>query len=418
MSQLFYKRDDCRLCGSTAVEVVVPLSPMPIATPNFAVPDADKGSPVFRTPVPLDLYLCHDCGLLQVLHVGNPEVQYRNYVYTTSSSLGLPEHFREYAEEVNTAVGLPDNPLVVEIGSNDGTLLRAFKERGCRVVGVDPARDIGARARAAGIETVSDFFTADVARRIEAEHGAADLVIANNMFANVDELDDLVIGVRDLITPGGVFVFETQYGADVITKNLLDTVYHEHLSYFTVKPLALYFARLNMEVIDVKPIWTKGGSIRTFVQCKDGPRPAAQVVRHMIAEETRLGLYDPRFYASYGERLSALRRKLGDLVDGQAKRGKPVAGYGVSVGTTTLLSQFGLTAKIDFLVDDDPTKASSLVGPDYEIPVRPPEALYEDDPGAVIVFAWRDAEPIMKKHRKYRDSGGKFVIPLPDMTIK
>ena len=227
MKNLFYKRDTCRLCHSGRQELVVPMAGMPIGTPNFQVPDAGVDDPVFRTAVPLELYLCRDCGHLQILHVGNPEIQYRHYVYTTSISLGLREHFATYADDVVSRHKLAPKSLIVELGSNDGSLLGFFRERGMRVLGVDPAVDIARRATEQGVETIADFFTDAVGKRIRETHGAASVVIANNMIANVDDLDPLVSGVRDVLADDGLFVFETQYGLDVTEKNLLDTVYHD-----------------------------------------------------------------------------------------------------------------------------------------------------------------------------------------------
>jgi hypothetical protein len=416
MTALYFKRETCRLCGSSALDLAVPLAPMPIATPNFAVPDADRNHPVFREAVPLELHVCRDCGLLQVLHIGNPEIQYRNYVYTTSLSLGLPEHFLRYAEEVVAKIAMPKDSLVVELGSNDGTLLRAFKAQGMRVQGVDPARAIAMRATEAGTPTIPDFFGARVAAEIRTAQGPASLMIANNVIANIDNLDDWTAGVRTLLAPDGVFIFETQYGSDVITSNLLDTVYHEHLTYFTMRPLEIYFRRHGLEVIDVQNIWTKGGSIRVYVQLAGGPRAIAPAVAKMIEAEFAEGLYGPERYQRYVQELADLRRRLNEMVDAAHAKGEEVGGYGVSVGTTTLISQFGLTKKIDFLVDDDPNKDKFLSGPGYDIPVVQPAGFQSRNCKLNIVFAWRYVEPIMANNRAWCEKGGKFVTPLP--TIK
>jgi len=388
---------------------------MPIGTPNFQVPDASVDDPVFRSAVPLELYLCRECGHLQILHVGNPEIQYRHYVYTTSLSLGLRDHYATYANDVIGRHAIAPGSLIVEIGSNDGSLLGFFKERGMQVLGVDPAVDIARRATEKGIETIADFFTDKVGDRIRKARGAARVVIANNMIANVDDLDPLVTGVRNLLAPDGLFAFETQYGLDVTEKNLLDTVYHEHLSYFNIKPLTRFFARFGMDVVDVQHIWTKGGSIRVTVQHAGASKPSSEVAR-FIAEEERLGVDQPSYYASYSSRIAAIRNELVGIADACHARGQQVAGYGVSVGTTTLLPQLGLENRIDFLVDDDPKKGNVMAGPGYDIPILPPAALYDRRPGVVIVFAWRYVDPIRAKHARYFADGGKFVVPLPSVT--
>ena len=195
MNALFRVRDDCRLCHSRSLDLAAPLGEMSVATPNFKVAGVDRNAPVFRTAVPLELYHCRDCGHLQILHIGNPEIQYRDYVYTTSISLGLREHFKAAAARITKKRRLSPSSFVVEIGSNDGTLLRNFKEQGMRVLGIDPAVEIAGRATHDGVETLPEFFNEDLGSKISQKHGAADVIIANNMIANVDDLDDFVKGV-------------------------------------------------------------------------------------------------------------------------------------------------------------------------------------------------------------------------------
>jgi SAM-dependent methyltransferase len=416
MTQLFYKREDCRLCHSHRQKLVAPLAPMPIATPNFRVPDAEINDPVFRQGVPLDLFLCEDCGHLQILHVGNPEIQYRYYVYTTSISLGLRDHFVGLADDVIARLNLKPNSFVVELGSNDGSLLSFFKQRGMRVLGVDPAVEIANKATAKGIETIPDFFRDELGARIKAERGPANVVIANNIIANVDDMDTFVTGIRYVLAPDGVFVFETQYGVDVTEKNLLDTVYHEHLSYFNIKPLDIFFKRLKMQVIDVQNIWTKGGSIRVSVQLAGGPHQVSESVARFIADEERLGVDKPAYYNAFDKRIARITSGLNAIADRCHVEGRQVAGYGISVGTTTLLPQFGLTGKIDFLVDDDPTKGNMLRGPGYDIPILAPQALYDRKPAVTIIFAWRYVDAIKAKHPDYFAAGGEFIVPLPDIS--
>jgi hypothetical protein len=227
----------------------------------------------------------------------------------------------------------------------------------------------------------------------------------------------LANGVRTLLSPNGCFVFETQYGVDVTEKALLDTVYHEHLSYFNIKPVQLFFERLGMQLVDVGHIWTKGGSFRATVQLAEGGRREAPAVAQFIAEENRLGVGQPAYYRAFVDKIAAIRNELGAIVDRHHRGGRKVAGYGVSVGTTALLPQFGLAQKIDFLLDDDPNKGGVLAGPGYDIPILPPSALYQEKPAAIIVFAWRYAQPIMSKHKRYFEEGGRFIVPLPAVVI-
>lgn len=395
----------------------MPLSAIPAATPTFAVPGADQNHPAFTEAIPLGLDLCRDCGMLQVSVIVSPELTYRNYVYRTSGSLGLAEHFARYAGEVRESVKPATGALVVEIGSNDGTLLRCFAEAGHLVLGIDPAEEIARSATASGVETWPRFFNGALGREVRAKYGPAQIIIANNVFANIDDLSDLVSGLKELLASDGVFVMETQYGADVITKTLLDTVYHEHLSYFMVRPLQRFFAASGLELIDVQNIWTKGGSIRLGVQHAGGPRRVASSVARLVADEIRLGMDQPAFYRPLVEHVASLRARLGELVEAERQRGRGIAGYGVSVGTTTLIAQFDLAAKIDFLMDDDPRRGDHLIGPGYRLPIRRPSELDLEKTGAVVIFAWRYADPIMAKHSRYLAGGGKFIVPLPDVAV-
>ena len=413
---LYEKCALCILCGSAKRTEVVALEPMPIATPNFNV-KASRSDPAFREGVPLGIHQCRDCGHLQVMYYGNPEWQYRDYIYTTSISLGLPEHFRIYAAEIIASLQLPKGGLVVELGSNDGTLLRAFREREMRVLGIDPARNIAELATGSGIPTVPEFFTAKLAARLASEHGRAALVVANNVVANVEPIGDLVDGVRELLADDGVFVFETQYGADVIEGNLLDTVYHEHISYFLLAPLVPFFAAHGLELFDAVRVPTKGGSFRAFVQRAGGERSTTARLRELLDREASEGMFAQPFYDRLTLELAGIRAELRTLVDAARAQGRGVAGYGVSVGTTTLLAQLGLTRDIDFLVDDAP-KAPELVGPDYAIPVVGRDVLMDRMPAIVIVFAWRYTDAIAEKNVAYLAAGGTFVVPLPHVTLR
>ena len=372
------------------------------------VPAALRDDPRVYAGVPLALNLCRDCGQVQVSHKPDVEFEYRNYVYTTSLSAGLNAHFADYAESIVRRYAPPRAGSVVEIGSNDGTLLAHFRDLGMRVLGIDPAVRIAERASAAGLETWADFFTEPLAERIRAERGPADLVIANFVTANLEDMVDFAKGVRRLLDDRGLAVFETQYGADVIEGNLLDTIYHEHLSYYMVGPLQAHYARYGMELIDVERVPTKGGSIRS--SCNRSA-PAARSRRRLPAlirvRAREKAMATPAFFAELPRRIARIRTELGEIVARMHAAGKTVAGWGVSVGTSTLLPQFGLTRSIATLYDDDPNKDPVLRGPDYAIPVRLSSALYSDTPpGAIVVFAWRYIANIMAKHQRYLDEGG------------
>jgi SAM-dependent methyltransferase len=408
------RRTTCRLCGGTNFELVMPILPSAIGDAFLPREQAEREE---QRVYPLDVYLCLDCGHLQNLDVVDPEILFRNYTYRTSVSIGLVEHFRQYAATVISELGLQPGSLVVEIGSNDGSLLKAFKAHGLRVVGVDPARSIAASATAEGVPTLPEFFSSAIAEKIRSEHGPAALVCANNVFAHADNLADIVQGIRKLLAPDGTFVFEVSYVPDIIDNFVFDTIYHEHVSHHALTPLERFFNRFDMTLFDATRAATKGGSIRGFSQPKStGPRPRTERVTQLFAEEQRRGITRPEIYRSFFQALERRKRAVLDYLDGAIAQGKTVAGFGASTTTTTLLYHFELGSRIRFLVDDNPIKQGT-VSPGLHLPVLPSSELYIRRPDIVVVLAWIHADKIVQRHQRFADEGGVFLIPLPEMKL-
>jgi len=379
----------CVLCRSTDLDLAVPMKPMPATSPNLK-------SDVFEM-VPLNLMLCKECGHVQTSHMLDPEFNYGTYVYRTSSSPGLVDHFRELARTLIDRHDLKTGDLVVEVGSNDGSLLHCFKEKGLRVLGVDPATKIAREATASGIPTLSSFFGAGIAREILATEGPADLIIANNVLANLEDLSVFTEGVETLLSTDGALVFETQYGPDVFEKMLLDTIYPEHVSYFAINPLGAHFAQRAMGLSRTDRVDTKGGSIRVSIG-------RGRAFQHSPHESRTVNVQAA--LSGFAERIENLRAAVHRLID---REGKTIAGYGASVGTVALLHQLGLQHRIHCLYDDNTAdKPPFLKGPGYEIPIHPGDRLEKDKPSAVLVFAWRYASMIADKHPTTR-----FIVPLP-----
>lgn len=412
MTDTFFQRDTCRLCAGTNLENVLPLTPTALC--DAYVPSEDVNE-VQRT-YPLVLFLCRNCGYVHLPYVVDPEIIYRNYIYVTTSSLGLSEHFQSYSEEVLRRINPSKGALVVDIGSNDGTLLKFFQKRGMRVLGVEPARKIAEKATKSGIKTLQEFFTAKLADRIKNDYGPAAIVTVNNLFANIDDLEGFTEGIRRFLAPEGVFIIESFYLGDLIKNMVFDFVYHEHLSYLSVKPLTAFLRRFSMELIDIERIPTKGGSLRYYFQLNGGPTTISPSVAEMIAYEEDLGLDRIETFKAFSNKIddSKLRliSKLGDL---QAQ-GKTIAGYGGSATSTTLIYHFGLGQMLDYIVDDNPAKQNTF-SPGYHIPVLPSKVLYERKPDYVLILAWRYSEPIMKKHQIYLKQGGHFIVPLPEVKV-
>lgn len=407
-----HRRDTCRLCEGRNLEIALPLTPTPLADSYIPMQQLGKEQEVF----PLDLYLCRDCGHLQLLHVVHPEAIYYEYIYETKSSLGLVNHFREYAEEVVGRLKPPKGAFAVDLGSNDGSLLGFFKQKGMRVLGVDPAREIARKATEAGIETLPGLFTQDMARKIKTERQPAAIVTANNLFANVDELGPFTDAICDVLAPDGVFIFESFYLVDWIQHMVFDFTYHEHLSYFSAKPLVAFFRRHGMELIDVLRVPTKGGSVRYTVQLAGGPRSVSPSVKKLMDIETRVGSDRIETFRTFARKIDTAKDQLSELLQELKASGKTIAGYGASATTTTLVYHFGLGKSLQFMVDDYVAK-QNLFSPGYHIPVLAPEEIYRRKVDYVLILAWRYYEPIVEKHQEFLKQGGHFIIPLPELKV-
>lgn len=364
----------------------------------------------------LDIYLCRGCGFSQPLDVVIGDAIYLDYTYETVSSTGLVNHFLNYAENVSAEIQFPHGALVLDIGSNDGSLLRGFKGAGYRVLGVDPAREIAKKATAAGIETLPEFFTSDLGRKIAGAYGRPKIITANNIYANVDDLEGLTVAIRELLADDGVFIFESFYALDWIRNRVFDFMYHEHLSYFSVKPLKEFFDSLGMELYSVWPVATKGGSLRYFVQKKSGKRPVQPSVNLAIVNEQKFGLFSLRTFVDFAGQIEKLKNEALTFINPIVASGKKIAGFGASATTTTLMHHFELEKCISFIVDDFKVKQNTL-SPGHKISVFSPDIIYEENPDYIFIFAWRYVHPIISKHKRYLDQGGKFIVPLPDFKV-
>ena len=405
-------RDDCRLCGSRDLIGAVELTPTPPA--NAFVPAEKRSIPQDRFP--LTARLCRTCGHLQLREVVDPESLYRDYVYVSGTSPSFVKHFEGYAAACWERAGAAQDDLVVEIGSNDGTLLKAFAALGARVQGVDPAREIAATATADGIPTVPDFFSQALADRLRTELGEARIVAANNVCAHIDDLRGVVLAAASLLCDGGVFVFEVSYRLDVIRDLLFDTVYHEHLDYHAVKPLDRFLRSCGLTAVHVDAVPTHGGSIRVYAQKGGGAAPDDSI-GVFIDREEKAGLYDPATYRAYSDRIAELGEALRACIAEARSQGRRVAGYGAPAKTTTLMYHLGLGPDdLAYIVDDSPLK-QGLFTPGLHIPVVSRDRLVEDPVDDLLILAWNFAGPIMKNNAAFSEAGGRFIIPLPELEV-
>ncbi len=366
---------------------------------------------------PLDVFFCDRCAHVQLLDSVDPQLLFENYVYVSGTSPVFVKHFEAYAEFIRRRYPAPPHGFAVDIGSNDGTLLSFFRKAGLRILGIDPAREIAARATSAGIETIAGFFTPELARRIREERGSADVITANNVFAHIDDLAGAAGGVRSLLAPNGVFVFEVSYLVDVFEKTLFDTIYHEHLSYHSVKPLRRFLDSHGLQMIEAVRIDSHGGSIRVVAQHRGGPHGEQGSVAEAVALEERLGLDTAAAFHDFARRIGTLKTDAQKLLRRLKAEGRSVAGFGAPAKTTTLMYHFGIGPDIvDFIVDDSPLK-QNLFTPGMHVPVLAPQAIYDRRPDYVIVLAWNFADSIMARHKAYSDAGGRFIILVPSIRI-
>ena len=410
MNDVLFRRDNCRLCGGRDLELVLQFEPTPIGADYVT---ADQLGTI-QTCYPLDLFLCRECSYVGIIDVIDPVVIFGDSKETTSMSLGVVEHLRTYADKLIGTLSPKEKSLVIDIGSNDGTFLKFFQNRGLNVLGIDPSHYIAGKANESGILTIDGFFTEELAHMIESEHGAASIITANRVIANIDDLANMIEGVSHLLTPSGTFVFETGYVVDIVQNMLFDTIYHEHLGYDSVKAFKTLFPKFGMELIDVERVDIKGGSLRCTVKKEGDDRPIKPSVTEFIASEKVQGFGGATPYQALASKLESAKSSVLRLLNHLQSEGKTIAGYGASVGSTTQIYHLGLGDYLSFLLDDDP-RNQNLFSPGHHIPVLASEAIYDRNPDYIVILAWRYFEPIIRKHQAFLDQGGHFIIPLPEL---
>ncbi len=391
---------ECRLCDSRDLDLIVSFTPTPPGDAYVTAAQLTTPQPCY----PLDVVSCRACGAEQLADTVDPALIYTQYTYTTSISVGLDAHFARYAAEVIDRVQPPAGALIVDIGSNDGTLLKAFKAQGYSVFGFDPANDIAEGASERGIPTKCAYFgdaTAD--DFLETTGLSAQIITANHVMANVADLHDFLDGVKTLLAPDGTFVFETGYWPAIMRNRLIDTIEHEHIHYFAVEPLRQVFARHGLRLVSVSQQPTKGGSLRGYVT-HVGHQRADDSVETLVRDEATLTSLH-----AWARDLDVLRATIGHMIGHKSPSARWV-GYGASVGSTLQLHHFGLGHVLSELWDDN-TCRHGLYSPGFHLPVVAPNASQAD---LVVILAWRYADLIRQHQPQYV---GRCVIPLPEVQF-
>ncbi|MDO8657848.1 MAG: class I SAM-dependent methyltransferase [Candidatus Levybacteria bacterium] len=402
----------CRVCKKPNLEKVLTLGPTPLANAFLTKSQSDEPEYFY----PLDVDFCSNCGFIQLGHVVAPKVLFENYVYVSSTSPVFINHFEKMADYVSPRF-LGKDSLVIDIGSNDGILLKPFKALGTRVLGIEPAKHIAKIAEKTGIETISEFFSIKLAKKIVKQKGQADIVTATNVFAHIDNLDEVIEGLKILLHKDGIFIMEAPYLIDFIEKRYFDLVYHEHLSYWSINSLITLFKRFNMIVFDVQKVPVHGGTIRVYLKKTEGKHRIEKSVQEFLGLEKKMKLTQKKTYLDYANLVLKNKVKLIALLAELKIKGKTIAAYGAPAKGNTLLNYFGIGPEIlEYVVDDSPWK-QGLYTPGKRIPVVSSKTLYEKRPDYLLILAWNFADSIMKMHDKYKKLGGKFIIPVPKPII-
>ncbi len=406
----YYLRRTCRACGSRRVKAFLDLGRMPLAG-NFLT-ESEVGH---ERSYPLRIFLCHDCFLVQVLDVVSPKIVFGDYRYLSSVTSTLREHFEQYAMDVARILAGTEDPFVVEIGCNDGVLLKPLQDRGLKSLGVEPAENVAKLARDRGLNVVTEFFGAAAAERILAEDGPANAILANNVFAHIDDLDDVVKGVANLLRPDGMFIIEVHYLRELLRLMQFDFFYHEHLCYYSLTALVPFLGRYGLRVFDVQPIPIHGGSIRVYARrCESPPRPSRRLAS-MLAREVRERLRSPGTYERFGRRVASHATRIHERLARLRERGRVLAGYGAPGRGNTLLCYARIDRSLlEYLVDASPSRHGRFT-PGSHIPILPPEEFHANPPDVALMLAWSYFREIVSKEHAFTRAGGRFLVPLPTL---
>lgn len=402
----------CKSCGSPEGKLVLDLGLQPLANNLLRTEDLAKPEPRF----PLRLSICERCWMLQILDLVPPVQLFSEYLYFSSFSDLMLRHAEEAANRYIRDFKLGNESLVIEVASNDGYLLKNFLEANVPCLGIEPAQNIAKVAREKGIETLVEFFGKALADQLAASNRQADLILGNNVFAHAPNTNDFVAGLRGALKPNGRIILEFPYAGDFIEKTEFDTIYHEHVFYFSLVALEPLFRRHGLEIFHVERLSIHGGSLRLFAG-HAGANSMQPSVNALRSQETEKGFQSMAYYQGFADRVVELKRSLNELVHRLRTERKSIAAYGASAKGSTLLNYFGLTKdQLDFVADRSTYKQGRLTAGTH-IPIVSPEELLRRQPHYTLLLTWNFADEILKQQDEYRRRGGKFIMPIPKVAV-
>jgi SAM-dependent methyltransferase len=402
----------CRICGQIGLNPILSLGKTPLANALLREDQLAQGEPTW----PLDLAWCPECSLAQITETVPPETLFREYAYFSSFSDTMVSHARSIANQLRQSRKLDSRSLVIEVASNDGYLLQWYHKAGIPVLGIEPAQNIALVAEAErGIPTISEFFGPDIATELAERGSRADVIHANNVLAHVADLNGVVEGFAKLLKPNGVVVVEVPYLRDLLDHVEFDTIYHEHLCYFSLTALNRLFSQHGLEIVDVERLKIHGGSLRVYAS-HTGSESIRPAVTRLISEEAEW-VRNRESYGSFGKRVETLRRDLVGLLNSIKADGKSIVVYGASAKGSTLLNYFEIGPEtLDFVVDRSTVK-QGLYTPGTRLKICDPAKLVEEQPDYCLLLTWNFADEVLQQQAEYRKQGGKFIIPIPDVRV-
>ncbi len=405
---------NCRFCGSTLQHTFVDLGMSPLCESYLKLDQLNQMEPFY----PLHVYVCGHCFLVQLEEYVSPEHIFSEYAYFSSYSDTWLQHAKAYTDMIAERFQLNEQSQVVEIASNDGYLLQYFVEKGTPVLGIEPAANVAEAAIQKGVPTVVKFFGQMTAGELVAEGKGADLLIGNNVLAQVPDLNDFVEGMKILLKPGGVITMEFPHLMRLMEGNQFDTIYHEHFSYFSFMTVEKIFAAHGLTLFDVEELPTHGGSLRIYARhTEDTSKSVGQRMTKLRVREETAGFTGLEPYFSFAEKVKETKRNLLDFLIQVKREGKSIAGYGAPGKGNTLLNYCGIRSDfLDYTVDRNPYKQGKFL-PGTHIPIFHPDKIEETKPGYLLILPWNLKEEIMRQMSYIRDWGGQFIVPIPEVKI-